>query len=523
MAYTLEFQLLPDEAWYGANINDGHRMPLTKRSRVKMDTRYITSYNQASPLWVSTKGRYLWSEDGYLTTWRRGKVSCTSEKSEIRMYEGFGDLKGACAAASKAHFPFDGTLPDEMMFRGPQYCTWIHLATNQNEKDILAFAEGILKAGMSPGELIIDDGWQTTFGQWEFHPNKFKDPKGMIEKLHQMGFKVIMWICPFVSVKAAAYNHLAENKMLVRDKSGKIASREWWNGSDPVLDLSNPAAMKWFQDLADSLMNDFGVDGFKQDAGDSYFYMDDDQTFDPGVDANTQCLLWAASARKYRFNELRACFKGGGWGITQRLSDKFHSWKSNGLNTLVPNVLLQGYCGYPYSCPDMIGGGVISSFKEKVGDEFLKDKPDTKFDKELLIRWAQCSALMPMMQYSFALWNLEDQNARKACIAAAKLHEQYADTIIALAENASQTGEPIIRSLEYSYPGQGYAAITDTFMLGDDLLVAPVLKKRKRKRKVTLPAGKQWKYLHDGKLYEGGQTVTVPAPLEVLPLFEAVK
>lgn len=414
MAYRLHFDLLPGEAWFGANINDGWTLPITAEDRRKTDTRYITSYNQASPLWLSTKGRYLWSENGYLVKWKKGTVSCFSSTDEIKLYSGFDTLQGAYSAACQAHFPFDGTLPDEMMFRVPQYCTWIHLATDQQEEKILAFARDILKAGMPAGELIIDDGWQTTFGNWDFDPNKFQNPKKMVEQLHAMGFKVILWICPFVAPEAPVYPMMVQKDMLVHNRWGKIASRVWWNGKHPVLDFSNPASIEWFQNLADSLMERYGVDGFKQDAGDAYFYKDNDKTYQPNISANDQCYLWAETARKYRFNELRACFKGGGWGVTQRLADKTHSWERNGLNTLIPNVLLQGLCGYPYSCPDMIGGGEISSFKEKNGDLFDQDKPEDQFDSELLVRWAQASALMPMMQYSFALWNLKNPEIKDA-------------------------------------------------------------------------------------------------------------
>lgn len=519
MKYKLSFDLLPGEAWYGANINDGWKLPVTEKSKIKTDTRYISSYNQASPLWLSSKGRYLWSDSGYLVKWNKGSAVCVSEKSEIKLYDGFENLRGAYLAACKAHFPFDGRLPHKMMFSTPQYCTWIHLATNQNENDIIDFAKGILAAGMTVGELIIDDGWQKDFGEWEFHPNKFKNPKRMVDMLHEMGFKVILWICPFVAPTVEFYDFMMENKMLVRNCFGKIAYRKWWNGRHPVLDLSNPKSVEWFKAAADRLINEYGIDGFKQDAGDAYFYKDNDCTFRRGVDANDQCYLWAETARDYEFNELRACFKGGGWGITQRLADKTHSWDKNGLNTLIPNALLQGLCGYPYSCPDMIGGGEISSFKRKDGNTFSIDKEENEFDNELLIRWCQCSALMPMMQYSFAIWKMKNSEARKVCISCASLHQKYSDIIISLADYASKTGEPIIRSLEYQYPNQGYEAVQDTFMLGESILVAPVVKKGDRHKTLQLPEGK-WRYVPDSAEYIGGKTVTVAAPLDVLPIFE---
>ncbi|VAW23213.1 hypothetical protein MNBD_BACTEROID01-1875 [hydrothermal vent metagenome] len=46
---------------------------------------------------------------------------------------------------------------------------------------------------------MIDDNWQEDYGKWDFHPGRFPNPKGMMDSLHQMGFKVMVWICPFVS------------------------------------------------------------------------------------------------------------------------------------------------------------------------------------------------------------------------------------------------------------------------------------------------------------------------------------
>ena len=71
--------------------------------------------------------------------------------------------------------------------------------------------------------------------------------------------------------------------------------------------------------------------------------------------------------------------------------------------------------------------------------------------------------------------------------------------------------------MEYEYPNMGYEKIYDQFMLGSDVLVAPVIVKGQFKRQVVLPKGK-WKYLGE-KEYEGGKIVTVDSPLEVLPYF----
>ena len=71
--------------------------------------------------------------------------------------------------------------------------------------------------------------------------------------------------------------------------------------------------------------------------------------------------------------------------------------------------------------------------------------------------------------------------------------------------------------MEYCFPHQGMETVQDQFMLGDSLLVAPVLTKGDRTRNVVLPTGR-WKYV-DGTVYDGGRTVTVPADLDTLPRF----
>lgn len=76
----------------------------------------------------------------------------------------------------------------------------------------------------------------------------------------------------------------------------------------------------------------------------------------------------------------------------------------------------------------------------------------------------------------------------------------------------------MLRYLEYEFPHEGLARVIDQFMLGDRLLVCPVLKSGARSRRVVLPSGR-WKGF-DGALYEGGQTLEVSAGLSVLPYFE---
>ena len=130
---------------------------------------------------------------------------------------------------------------------------------------------------------------------------------------------------------------------------------------------------------------------------------------------------------------------------------------------------------------------------------------------------AQCSALFPMSQYSWAPWRMLDEKHRGLCLEAARLHKRFSDYIMKLVRESAITGEPIVRHMEYEFPHCGYENIKDQFTLGSDVLVAPVMEKGAEQRSVVLPQGK-WIYC-DGEEYEGNRTVVVSALVERLPYF----
>ncbi|KKN02416.1 hypothetical protein LCGC14_1117880, partial [marine sediment metagenome] len=99
---------------------------------------------------------------------------------------------------------------------------------------------------------------------------------------------------------------------------------------------------------------------------------------------------------------------------------------------------------------------------------------------------------------------------------AVQLRGEFVPVILDLAKQAAQTGEPIIRNMEYEFPKQGFELIRDQFMLGNTILVAPVLTE-KGKRSVVLPKGK-WKNL-DGKTIRGNREIELEVKLDELPYF----
>ncbi len=115
-----------------------------------------------------------------------------------------------------AFFPPTGQHPHPRMFQVPQYNTWIELMYDQKEEKILDYAESIIANGLPPGILIIDDNWQEDYGVWDFHPSRFKAPKRMVSRLHQLGFQVMLWVCPFVSPDHAVFRKLEAKVLTAR-------------------------------------------------------------------------------------------------------------------------------------------------------------------------------------------------------------------------------------------------------------------------------------------------------------------
>ena len=166
----------------------------------------------------------------------------------------------------------------------------------------------------------------------------------------------------------------------------------------------------------------------------------------------------------------------------------------------------QSVMGYTYTCPDMIGGGEYQSFLKA-----------STIDQELVVRSAQVHALMPMMQFSVAPWRVLSKENEAICLEMAKLHLKMGPKILELARQASKTGEPIVKPMALAFPEGGFETIKDQFMLGDNILVAPVVEKGVRSRKVVFPEGK-WKG-DDGNTITGGKTIEVSVPFERLPYF----
>lgn len=512
-----EVRMLEGEHWWGLATWWGEKMPFDASTDVKIDIREDGYANQYQSFMVSDQGRYIWCDGQTTVTIRGGRMKFVSDGADVLLVKAGETLRDAFLAGAKDHFPPSGRTPDLTFYEAPQYCTWIELNFRQNEKGILSYAKSMLDNGLPPGILMIDDTWQAGYGTWEFEPSRFADPKGMIGRLHDMGFKVLLWICPFVQMDSPTYRYLSRGlnpSTLCHEKdvggllldpacrdSDQTAAVRWWNGKSALLDFTHPFACKWFSGECDRLISKYGADGFKFDAGHLIFYTRGYRAH-KDVSSGLQARAYGEFCLKYPVCEFRNAYGLAGQPIVERLNDKGHNWDD--LGKCVTDLLAAGLLGYSFVCPDMIGGGLLGSFMDGV-----------KIDEELFVRSCQMQALCGMMQFSASPWRVLSSENQELVRQSVRLRQKFAPYFVETAKACAQTGEPFLRALEYSYPKCGYVGIRDEFLVGENLLVAPVLEKGAVSREVTIPPGK-WR-MDDGKVVVGPSRITVETPLARLP------
>jgi alpha-glucosidase (family GH31 glycosyl hydrolase) len=158
----------------------------------------------------------------------------------------------------------------------------------------------------------------------------------------------------------------------------------------------------------------------------------------------------------------------------------------------------------------MIGGGELSIF----------DSAGFSLDQELFVRYAQVAALFPMMQFSLSPWRVLDAEHLAAVLAAVRLHQDLVPEILELALHAATTGEPILRAMAYQFPRsgvRGYEHVSDQFLLGENILAAPVLEPGASTRTVLLPPGR-W-VGPSGAAFEGPGSIVLDVDLTSVPSF----
>ena len=506
------------ECFWGGTTARGCDNPIDRNSEYAEDFRK-KCVNQTMPLFLSNKGRYIWCDKPFKVDIKDGVISIETD-GELEVAQAGNTLKEAYLAAMKKHFPFDGKKLPEEFFTTAQYNSWMEFTYFPTQKGLLEYAHDIIDNGFEPGIFIIDEGWHGRYGDWEFDAARFPNPKAMVDELHKLGFKVMLWVVPLVTADGYDFvmnirpdlNKRGDAKeIFLRTKNGQPAIVNWWNGRSAILDFRKQCDADFLDRQLKHLINDYGVDGFKFDGGSVGMYHSGNVINGPvrdDHDAHAMNIAWNEFGRKYEYHEYKDTYLGAGKNCIQRLCDRGHRWENGGIDTLIPCSVMQGLMGTPFICPDMIGGGEWSHAE---GKNFV-------IDEELFIRMAQCSALCPMMQFSWAPWRVLSEHGLKAVRNAAMLHKKFAPYIMQLVNKCETDGEPILQNLEYNCPGHGFEYVKDEFMLGKDILVCPSVVKGEREKTVVFPQG-TW-IDENGREYEGLTVCKVESPLEKLLWFK---
>ncbi len=447
------------------------------------------------------------------------------------------------------------TPPLELM-GAPIWTTWARYKDKIDQETVMLFAHEIKDNGYPYHVMEIDDRWQSHYGDLEFDPERFSDPKNMIRDLHEMGFKVTVWVIPFFHPNSKFGQDGVHAGYFAKDGSGTPLLVNWWQGKGYLLDVTNPKALAWFKGNLDRFKDEMGLDGYKFDAGEGK-YADAEAVFNQPLDSKNEYthryVKWISE--NYGFCEVRSGWNNQTSPVFFRLWDIWSTWGyDNGLRSIIPSILSMSLAGYPFVFPDMIGGNAYFTFPRNrflnwilqrivvpILERKVKSQSDYPEDEtlgladvpsflekstlfgyptpELMIRWAQANVFLEVMQFSLAPWDFGEA-CNDICRQAAELHLDFVPTLQKFARQAVETGEPIIRPVFWLAPTDEDALICDDqFLVGDELLVAPVLYPKQISREIYFPPG-TWKDHWSGELITGPTIVEdYPAPLEKLPFF----
>ncbi|MEU4536062.1 TIM-barrel domain-containing protein [Streptosporangium sp. NPDC023825] len=390
--------------------------------------------------------------------------------------------------------------------------TWISSGFFVDTQErVMARARRIRERGIPCDVLHLDTYWQTD-GHWSdmrWDAEGFPDPAGMLAELDAMGFKVCLWMNPYVSHLSPAFPQAAESGYFLKKPDGEVYVADCWHGSYPacgIVDFTNPAATEWFKGLLRPLLEQ-GVQVFKTDFAEGvprdavaangmsgtdlhnvYTLLFNDAVSEVTREIAGHGMVWA-----------RSSFLGGQRHSAQWSGDTYTSYAAMG--STLRGGLAHGLSGVPFWSHD--AGG----FTGRPTDD-------------LYVRWTQFGALSPLLRLhgttSREPWEFPEVEAE--AVEALRLRYRLMPYIYTAAVEAARTGAPMMRALCVDHPDDPVAWQADLqYLLGRDLLVAPMTSPE-QVRKVYLPRG-EWVDHWTGEILPGGRYVTVAPPLDRVPLF----
>jgi alpha-D-xyloside xylohydrolase len=384
--------------------------------------------------------------------------------------------------------------------------------TSYDEATVTSFIDGMAERGLPLSVFHFDTFWMRDFHwcDFEWDPRTFPDPPGMLARLKARGLRVCVWINPYIAQQSALFEEGKAQGYLLRRRSGDVWQTDQWQPGMAVVDFTNPAARDWYTSKLDALLA-MGVDCFKSDFGER-IPVDDVEYFD-GSDPQRMHNYYTYLYNQAVFELLRKR-RGEGEAVLFARSATAGSQKFP--------VHWGGDCDATFDAmAQMLRGGLslgLSGFgywSHDIGG--FEGTPDAAVYK----RWIAFGLLSSHSRLhgsgSYRVPWLFDEEAVDVLRAFTRLKMQLMPYLLATARQVTEDGTPMTRAMALAFPGDpGCTYLDRQYMLGDDLLVAPVLSASGEVR-YYVPAG-TWTNFITGERVTGPGWVTETHGFLSLPL-----
>lgn len=408
-----------------------------------------------------------------------------------------------------------------------------------NQDEVLKIAREHKERNIPMDVLVIDYYHWLRCGDFRFDEEFFPDPKTMIDELKEMGIQPMVSFWPQVDWRSENYEEMQQKGLLVKSNTG-VDVQMPFHGNNVILDPTNPETREYVWEKCKKNYYDMGIENFWLDEAEPEFIPYDYERYRYHMGAVTE--VGNVFPREYERLFFDGLKKEGcedvvslcrcAWVGSQRYgalvwSGDIHSNYEDFRKQICAGIHM-GLCGIPWWTTDIGGfaGGNVND------DSF----------KELLIRWFQYGTFLPVMRMHGSrlphtdiinkagehrevtgadneIWSYGEENY-KIMRKFIDIREMMRDYTRSLMKQAHEDGTPVIRALFYEFPQDEVCwDIKDEYLFGGDILVAPVCYERATSRKVYLPKGAKWTLARDGKVYDGGTTIEVDAPIDTIPIF----
>lgn len=373
--------------------------------------------------------------------------------------------------------------PDVNIFKHPIWSTQSISSINLSSNEIRNFAANITKYKYNVSQLEISDSYSSAYGDLKFSTTIFPNYQEFYHEISSLPISLAAWVNLFINTNAATFQNALENNYLLPGRNGikgnSVSLVKWWNGYGSVINLIDENTRNWFQKRLSVFRQTYNLTTILFEGG--------EETYLPRCAYMNNPTQYASIYNKFAGEQnysplsvMKTAYFGQEQPIFYKLPDKNSTWGfHNGLKSVLTSTISLGLAGYPFIRPGNIGGNPYSSLP---------------VSKELYVRWLQLVTFLPVMEFSIPPWQFNSEIVSYSQNMS-KLHVQIVEKfMLPILPQAVETGFPIIRPLWWLDSSEASYKIYDEFLIGENLLVAPVMEKGTQQRTVYFPPG-FWKCL----------------------------